>query len=141
MFALYPFAISVLVRAGGREADFGWTVDRDAAGRLAISEVTAGGPAAGRLTVGDLLLTINGQPNIARGLGWLLFMDLRPGDRYRVGIERNGNALEHELTVTSRSNLQKVWMIQVPLLVISLAFVATGLGVALMSPRARVARR
>ena len=140
LFALYPFAIGVLVRADGREVDFGWTARRDAAGRLAISEVVAGGPAAGRLTVGDWLLTINGQPYVARTIGWLLFMDLRPGDRYRVGIERDGNALEHELTVASRSNPQRVWLIQVPLLAISLVFVVTGLGVALMSPHARVAR-
>ena len=140
LFTLYPFATSVLVRAGGRETDFGWQADRDASGRLTISDVTPGGPAEGRLAIGDLLRSINGQPEIGRGLGWLVFMDFRPGDRYRVGIEHNGNALEHELTVASRSTLQKVWLIQVPLLVVSFAFFVSGLGVALMSPRARVAQ-
>jgi hypothetical protein len=140
LLALYPFAISVLVRAGGRELDLGWTVGRDAAGRFALSEVTPGGPADGRLAVGDLLLTIDGQPYIGRDLGWLHFMDLRPGDRYRVGVEHDGTATEHALTAGSRSSLQKVWLIQAPLLAISFAFVATGLGVALMSAQARVAR-
>ena len=140
LLALYALAISMLVRSGGREVDLGWKVEQNAAGRMAISEVTPGGPADGRLTVGDLLFTVNGHPYIARGLAWLLFMDLRPGDRYRVGIEHDGNAVERELTVGSRSNLQKLWLIQVPLLVVSFAFSATGLGVALISAHARVAR-
>ena len=139
LFALYPFAVSVLVRAGGVETDLGWAAGRDAEGRLSVTRVDAGGPADG-LTVGDRLLTVNGQPLVTRGLGWVLFMDLRPGDRYRVGVQQDAATIDHELTVMTRSNLQKVWLIQVPLLAISFCFFVTGLGVALLSARARVAR-
>jgi tRNA A-37 threonylcarbamoyl transferase component Bud32 len=140
LFALYPFAIGVLVRQGGVETNVGWTAARAGDGRLRVTHVDAGGPADGRLSVGDVLLSANGQPNLPRGLGWVLFMDLRPGDRYRIGVERDGVPIEHELTVSARSNLQKVWLIQVPLLAISFCFFATGLGVSLISARARVAR-
>jgi tRNA A-37 threonylcarbamoyl transferase component Bud32/GAF domain-containing protein len=140
LFVLYPFAVSVLVRAGGVETDLGWVAGRDAQGRMSVTRVDAGGPADGRLAVGDVVLTVNGEPLVARGVGWVLFMDLRPGNRYRVGVQHDGTTVDHELTVAARSNLQKVWLIQVPLLAISFCFFVTGLGVALMSSRARVAR-
>ena len=140
IFALYPFAVAVLLRQGGVETHTGWTAARDGDGRLRVAHVDAGGPADGRLSVGDLLRTVNGQPNMPRGLGWVLFMDLQPGDRYQIGVERDGAPIEHELTASARSNVQKVWLIQVPLLAISFCFFATGLGVALISARTRVAR-
>lgn len=140
LFTLYPFAISVLLRQGGVETNLGWTMGRDADGRLRVTHVDAAGPAYGQLRVGDVLLTVNGQPSLPRAVGWVLFMDLRPGDRYRVGVQRDGAPTEYELTAAARSNLPKVWLIQVPLLAVSLCFFATGLGVAVVSPRARVAR-
>jgi hypothetical protein len=68
VLALYPFSVGVLLSAGGRGADFGWTAERDAAGRLAISEICAGGPAEGRLAVGDRLRTVNRLPPVARSI-------------------------------------------------------------------------
>ena len=140
IFALYPFAVTVLLRQGGLETSVGWTAVRDGDGRLRVTHVDTGGPADGRLSDGDILLTVNGQPNKPRGLGWVLFMDLWPGDRYRIRVEHDGAPIERELTASARSNLQKVWLIQVPLLAISFCFFATGLGVALSSARTRVAR-
>ena len=140
IFALYPFAVSVLLRQGGLETSVGWTAMRDGDGRLRVAHVDAGGPADGRLSVGDIVLTVNGQANMPRGLGWVQFMDLRPGDRYRIRVEHDGAPLEHELPAAARSNLQRVWLIQVPLLAISFCFFATGVGVASIAARARVAR-
>jgi tRNA A-37 threonylcarbamoyl transferase component Bud32 len=140
IFALYPFTVSVLVRKGGLETHVGWTAARDDDGRLRVAHVDAGGPADGSLNVGDIVLTVNGLANLPRELGWVLFMDVRPGNHYVVSVEQDGAPIEHELTASSRSNPQKVWLIQVPLLVISFCFFATGVGVALVSPRARVAR-
>ena len=97
IFALYPFAVSVLLRQGGLEPSVGWTATRDGDGWLRVAHVDAGGPADGRLSVGDIVLTVNGQANMPRGLGWVQFMDLRPGDRYRIRVEHDGAPIEHEL--------------------------------------------
>ena len=42
--------------------------------------------------------------------------------------------------MTARPNLQKLWLVQVPLLIIALVFAATGLGVGLIAANDRVAR-
>ena len=66
-------------------------------------------------------------------------MDLRPGDRYRVRVQRDLATIDRELTVAARSNLREVWLIQIPLLVIS-SVLRDGARRGAVSAHVRVAR-
>ena len=118
----------------------GWSVTTGPQQQLRVTHVEADGPAAGKLLVGDVVQSVDGRPSLVRGLGWVLFMDLHPGDAYSVRVARDSSIIDHSLVMTARPNLQKLWFVQVPVLVISLVFAATGLGVGLIAANDRVAR-
>lgn len=137
---LYAVAVNALVQAGGSERVSGWSVTTGPQQQMRVTHVEAGGPAAGKLLVGDVVQAVNGEPSLVRGLGWVLFMDLRPGDTYSVRVARGSSVSDYSLQMTARPNLQKLWLVQVPLLIIALVFSATGLGVGLIAANDRVAR-
>jgi hypothetical protein len=62
------------------------------------------------------------------------------GDTYNVRVARGSSLIDYSLVMTARPNWQKLWLVQVPLLIISWVFSATGLGVGLIAARDRVAR-
>jgi len=136
---LYPYSILVLVRTGGMEVVPGWTVGRTPEG-LHVTQVDVEGPAAGKLLVGDRLGGVNGVPPLPRGIGWVNFMDLHPGDSYTIRVVRGPSEHDYRLIAGGRRNLRKVWVVQVPLLLLSFSFYATGLLVGLVRPGDRVAR-
>ncbi len=75
---------------------FGWSEARRA-GHWQVANVTPGGPAAGRLQPGDVLLSLDGDPAVARG-GTLPYRRvLRPRASYRVEVRRGGETLEFGL--------------------------------------------
>ncbi len=140
LFALYAVVVNALVQAGGSERASGWSVTTGPQHQMRVTHVEADGPAAGKLLVGDVIQTVNARPALVRGLGWVLFMDLHPGDAYSVRVARGSSIIDYSLVMTARPNLQKLWLVQVPLLIISLVFSATGLAVGLIAARDRVAR-
>src|SRR5688572_9167654 len=140
LFALYAIAVTALVQAGGSERVSGWSVTAGRQHEMRVTHVEGDGPAAGKLVVGDVIQSVNGRPSLVRGLGWVLFMDLHAGDTYSVRVARGSSIIDYSLMMTARPNLQKLWLVQVPLLIIALVFSATGLGVGLIAVRDRVAR-
>ena len=140
LLVLYAVAVNALVQGGGSERVSGWSATTGPQHQMRVTHVEAEGPAAGKLLVGDVIQTVNGHPSLVRGLGWVLFMEIFPGDTYSVRVARGSSIIDYSLVMTARPNLQRLWLIQVPLLIISLVFFATGLGVGLIAARDRVAR-
>jgi hypothetical protein len=105
-----------------------------------LTAVDPAGAAAGLLQAGDRVLAINGWPPLVRGLGWASFMDLRPGERFPMRIARDGQEVEVSLPAPVVHDSRQLWFVQIPLLLISFSFFASGLVVGLLRPEDRVAR-
>jgi hypothetical protein len=58
---LFAFTVHAVVRYYGVEKAPGWSATRNDGAAWFVSDVDAGGPAAGRIQVGDRLLAINGD--------------------------------------------------------------------------------
>jgi hypothetical protein len=141
LFALYAVAVNALVQAGGSERVSGYSGTTGPQHQMRVTHVEAEeGPDRGQAARGDVIQAVDGRPSLVRGLGWVLFMDLHPGDTYSVRVARGSSISDYSLQMTARPNLQKVWLVQVPLLIIALVFSATGLGVGVIAARDRVAR-
>lgn len=70
----------------------------EATGLLVVREVLPGGPAQGKLEVGDVLLTLDGAPVV----GFLpldALLDDRVGGTVKIGVERGGKAVSVEVPV------------------------------------------
>ena len=136
---IYPATVRELVVAGGVRFAPGWSLVRDDAGAV-VSFVEGGDAALQQLRVGDRVVAVNGFPPARHGLGWTAFMDLRDGDRYPVRVRRGPESLQISLPARFRTNPVTLWLQQVPLLLISLAFFLTGIAVGYVRPRDHVAR-
>jgi len=70
----------------------------DSPGLLVVANILPGGAADGVLRVGDILLSVNGEP-LADFVSLEAVLDDRVGGEVTIGIERNGEQLEHRLSV------------------------------------------
>jgi S1-C subfamily serine protease len=70
----------------------------EAPGLLVAREVLPGGPAAGRLEPGDVLLALDGQP-VLDFAGLAAVLDARVGETIQLAVERGGEGRALELTV------------------------------------------
>jgi eukaryotic-like serine/threonine-protein kinase len=86
-------------------AAFGWSEAQD--GRLwLVASVDPSGPATGKLRPGDLLLSLNGDPGVARAGTLIYRRTLGIGAAYRVQVGRESETLDYLLeTVRGRPDL------------------------------------
>ena len=81
-------AISISIRHYGPLKAPGWVARPEYSGWF-VTSIASGGPADGRLEVGDRLLAINGDERAAV-IGTSYWRHLPAGETYRVDIERRG---------------------------------------------------
>lgn len=93
--AAFAWAGWVLYRDGDTRPNLGWTQVQRADGWY-VARVDAAGPAT-RLRVGDRLLALNGDPEVARAGAGFHQRRLRPGDTYHLVVRRDGTT--HDLTM------------------------------------------
>lgn len=100
LVALGSFVLSVgaLAVRGGALRSFGWT-DAPRGDVRIVDAVDPHGPAAGRLQVGDRLLSVDGDTLTARYGTTFFRRTQRIGTRYTVTVERDGHVAEHVLSV------------------------------------------
>ncbi len=118
------------------QAAFGWAeARRGAAIRVAI--VDPAGPAAGKLLPGDRLLSLNGDLNVAQVGTAAYRRSALIGERYRIQVERNGEAMEYILGTTRVSpDLRR----RLPYFLIGLVWCAVALFIGFARPQDVLAR-
>lgn len=70
----------------------------DGTGMLTVDQVVPGGPAAGKLEVGDVIVRVNGAL-ITAFVSWEELIDTRVGGTVSVDVERGGQPVRVDLTV------------------------------------------
>jgi GAF domain-containing protein len=129
-------AITSLVRHGGAARSLGWTAAPQ--GNVwVVDSVEPGGPADGRLQVGDHLVSLDGDTVVAhRGAAYLA--DLAPiGSTYTLGVERDGRDLAYVLAVDSGKSALPSRLV---FLFISLVWCGVGLFIGYARPDDSLAR-
>jgi eukaryotic-like serine/threonine-protein kinase len=112
---------------------FGWSEARRA-GLWQVASVTAGGPAAGRLLAGDILLSLNGDRAVSRG-GTLPYRRvLAARASYRLDVVRAGKTLTFTLAAGGRPRGTAAGFVT------GLVWVAVGLFIGFARPQDAVAR-
>ena len=126
--AYFAFTVHAIAKHYGEVKDPGWALRATSAGWF-VSQVDAGGAAAGQIQVGDRLLALNGDAR-SEVIGTAQFRDVAAGAAYRVDFERHGHRVSFELPLPlGRGRLL------VPLfLLVGIAFFACGAGLALIRP-------
>jgi hypothetical protein len=112
------------------EPGFGWAAVRRGA-LWYIESVPPRGPAAGLLRRGDLLVSVNGDPNAGRVGPNAYRRSLSPGDSYQLVVLRDGQPQEHRLTVAAAPpdlGYRATWFLM------SFGWCAIGLFVGLVRP-------
>jgi S1-C subfamily serine protease len=97
---VFTSAIATLVRHGGAARSTGWT-DAQRNGAWVIDYVDPTGPAAGMLRVGDRLVSLDGDTRIGRHGSRYFRIALPIGSTYTLRVEREGEEIEHSLTVVA----------------------------------------
>src|SRR5690606_8798727 len=101
--AVFAYAAWLLIERGGTTRWFGWEAGQRA-GVWYVTAVEPNGPAAGELTRGDRMLSVNGVPVLPDAGPFYGRRDLPIGGSYTIAIERDGQRLEPRFTVGSRAN-------------------------------------
>jgi len=70
----------------------------DQTGMLVVDEIIQGGSADGRLSVGDILLTVEGE-YLTDFVPLEAVLDDRPGGKVAIGLQRNGKRLDVDVPV------------------------------------------
>ena len=129
VYAAYlAFTIHAIATHYGKVKEPGWTLRVTGDGWF-VSQVEAGGPAAGHIEVGDRLLALNGDERAAV-IGTAQFRDVDGGTSYRVDFERGGQRVSLELPL----RIVRGRLLEPLMLVVGVAFVACGAGLALLRP-------
>lgn len=82
--------------ANGDSVTYGWK----------IASVVRGGPSAGRIQVGDIIIALNGQTIKSNDdLASYLEANTLPGDVIRVTVVRGGEVIDVEVTLRERPPL------------------------------------
>ena len=131
--ALVMTVFSLIRHNGPRKAP-GWVARPQYSGWF-VTGIDRGGPADGRLEVGDRLLAINGDERAAV-IGTSYWRHLPAEEMYRVDIERRGTRGSPELLLPRGSGRP----IDLIFLIYSVVFFATGAATGLARPHDRQVR-
>ena len=149
--AFFWFAIAVGIAMLGMYVCCGWVVYRNTGGRnfgwevfysrdgWTVGRVYEGGPAEGKLAFGDRILAFSGDTRAAR-VGPNTFRQfLKPGDNYSIRVSRHGELHEYGLRVGPWIDWSSLpWATSY--LLLSLVNFATGMAMAVLKPRDRLAQ-
>ena len=124
----FAFTTYAVVRYYGVEKAPGWNLRTDGTGWF-VTSVDAGGPADGRIQLGDRLVAINGDQRRAV-FGPYAWSFERGGKTYRVDLDRRGERVSLELPMPLVPGQQ---FAPIPALV-GLAFFICGAALALLRP-------
>jgi hypothetical protein len=125
---LFAFSAYATVKYFGARKYPGWSWQLSD-GRWAVKVVDAAGPAAGRLEPGDRLVAVNGDDRSAV-FGFYQLGALKPGETYRVDVDRRGVQRQIQLVLEER----KPAPFQPIYLAYSLIFFGCGAALALLRP-------
>ena len=125
-------------RLGRYEKRLGWQMAPRAGGWV-IYQVEPGGPAAGKLQIGDRLLAMDGDERVARIGPYWKVDHAAPWSSYTLEIQRGSERLKFDLTFPVRKNNETLVWLFLHLLVAS-AFLITGMLIALYKPDEHTAR-
>ena len=126
--------VFILIRHNGPPKAPGWVVRPQYRGWF-VTEIDRGGPADGRLEVGDRLLSINGDERAAV-IGPSYWRHVPAGEMYRVDIERRGSRGSAELLLPFGPGAP----IDLIFLIYSVVFFAVGAALGLARPGDRQVR-
>ena len=102
-FVTFCFGGWLLVRDGGAAASFGWA-DEVRDGAWHVATVDPAGPAAGLLAPGDRLISVNDDTNVERAGVGAYRRELKIGQDYQLGVNRDGQAQSIVLGVAAGTN-------------------------------------
>ncbi|HEU4391135.1 MAG TPA: PDZ domain-containing protein, partial [Blastocatellia bacterium] len=126
----FAFTTYAVVRYYGVEKSPGWSAARNDGRAWFVSEVDPGGPAAGRIQLGDRLLAIDGDQRRAV-IGSFQWVFVDGGKTYRVDLDRRGELVSVELPMdlVPGQRLTPIFAL------VGLAFFICGSALALLRPR------
>ncbi|HZD06262.1 MAG TPA: hypothetical protein VE173_15230, partial [Longimicrobiales bacterium] len=104
---VFTLAVDAFVRHGGASPSFGWT-DAPGADGWVVDSVDAAGPAAGRIRVGDRLISFDGDARAGRYGARFYRLTSTVGTRYTLRLVRDGAEVEETLTVGA-TRARPVW--------------------------------
>jgi hypothetical protein len=125
-------------RIGRYEKKPGWLMARRAEG-WEVYQVEPGGPAEGKLQIGDRLLAMDGDRRVAHIGPYWKMEHAAPWSSYELEIQRGAERLRFDLKFPVRKNNETLVWLLLHLLVAG-AFLATGMLIALYKPDERTAR-
>ncbi len=125
-------------RIGRYEKKPGWLMAQRADGWV-VYQVEPGGPAQGKLQIGDRLLAMNGDRRVAHIGPYWKVEHAAPWSSYALEIQRGSERRTFDLTFPVRKNNETLIWLLLHLLV-SGAFLATGMLIALYKPDEHTAR-
>jgi eukaryotic-like serine/threonine-protein kinase len=149
--AFFWFAIAIGFAMLGLYAGTGWIVYRDVGGRhfgweslysregWTVVRIYAGGPADGKIQSGDRILAFNGNERAARTGPEPFRQYLRVGSEYSMRISRGGEINEYKIRVEPWEDWRDLSR-AINYILLSLVNFATGLAMALLKPRDKLAR-
>lgn len=126
---LFAFTVYAVARYYGVEKAPGWSATRNDGRAWYVSEVDGAGPAAGRIQVGDRLLSINGDERRSV-IGWFQWVFVDGGSTYRVDLDRGSEQVSVELPMplVPGQRLTPIYAL------VGLAFFICGAALALLRP-------
>jgi eukaryotic-like serine/threonine-protein kinase len=139
LVALVAFSIATvrLARDRGVTKEFGWEERRGRGGGAGVTAVSPGGPAAGRIEIGDRIIEMNGTPPFGGGATVFHRRALSIGDTYQVALERKGQRIDTSLTVGRGPSRLAHYLTYFSM---SLVWSVVGIFIGLARPDDRVAR-
>ncbi len=136
LFGYYVYGAYVIFRYGGLSREFGWSAEIEN-GSWSVIEVDASGPVAGKLEVGDLVLSVDGDSRVQIfGPEYKLRVDPPEGE-YTVRVSRGEEPLDLVLDMTVTRDPRHL-VATLPVFAASLAFYAISIVVGLFRPSERM---
>jgi len=100
LLGIFPFQLFQILSFGDILRSPGWFAKASPSGWI-VDYVQPSGPAGGKLSRGDKLLAIDGDPRAARIGTYWFFNHKAPGERYTVEVQRASGRLDIELRVAA----------------------------------------
>ena len=107
--AVMLLAVRAMIVHGNSAKTLGWTA-QSVGLTIVVSDVDPEGPAAGKLVIGDRLISLNDDRSVSQVGPIYHWLELERGAPYSVSVEREGTELELELLVGSRASNRSFWL-------------------------------